>query len=147
MVVIHQCIYFFRRQRLLEILNTGGFQAPIIVFVNQKKTADMVAKDLQRGGVCAVFTQVCCLWINQISSGTPPRFILERIKNNEKHRYSHCAMANQIFSWPPILPVVVLMSKTSAWLSISKWLAPLRPMCIVSVCLLYDSLSIQLSTH
>ena len=39
------------RQRLLEILNSGGFQSPIIVFVNQKKTADMVAKDLSRAGV------------------------------------------------------------------------------------------------
>lgn len=39
------------RQRLLEILNSGEFASPIIVFVNQKKTADMVAKDLQRGGV------------------------------------------------------------------------------------------------
>ena len=43
---------FFFRQRLLEILNAGGYQPPIIVFVNQKKTADMVAKDLQKAGVC-----------------------------------------------------------------------------------------------
>ncbi|SRR6266403_500927 len=42
---------FLIRQRLLEILNSGQFQAPIIVFVNQKKTADMVAKDLSRAGV------------------------------------------------------------------------------------------------
>ncbi|ETW85781.1 hypothetical protein HETIRDRAFT_457491 [Heterobasidion irregulare TC 32-1] len=39
-----------KKQRLLEILNSGGFQSPIIVFVNQKKTADMVAKDLSRAG-------------------------------------------------------------------------------------------------
>lgn len=39
------------RQRLLEILNTGGYASPIIVFVNQKKTADMVAKDISRAGV------------------------------------------------------------------------------------------------
>ena len=36
---------------MLEILNSGQFAAPIIVFVNQKKTADMVAKDLHRAGV------------------------------------------------------------------------------------------------
>ena len=36
---------------MLEILNSGQFASPIIVFVNQKKTADMVAKDLQRAGV------------------------------------------------------------------------------------------------
>lgn len=37
-----------KKQRLIDILNNEGFPAPIIVFVNQKKTADMVAKDLQR---------------------------------------------------------------------------------------------------
>lgn len=39
------------RQRVLEILNNDGYASPIIVFVNQKKTADMVARDLQRAGV------------------------------------------------------------------------------------------------
>jgi len=38
-----------RKNRLLEILNRDGFQGPIIVFVNEKKTADMVCKDVQRG--------------------------------------------------------------------------------------------------
>ena len=36
---------------MIEILNSNQYQPPIIVFVNQKKTADMVAKDLQRAGV------------------------------------------------------------------------------------------------
>ena len=35
---------------MLEILNSNQYASPIIVFVNQKKTADMVAKDLSRGG-------------------------------------------------------------------------------------------------
>ncbi|THH01249.1 hypothetical protein EW026_g1410 [Hermanssonia centrifuga] len=39
-----------KKQRILEILNSGQFAAPIIIFVNQKKTADMVAKELQRAG-------------------------------------------------------------------------------------------------
>ncbi|THU86414.1 P-loop containing nucleoside triphosphate hydrolase protein [Dendrothele bispora CBS 962.96] len=39
-----------KKKQLLEILNTGSYASPIIVFVNQKKTADMVAKDLQRAG-------------------------------------------------------------------------------------------------
>ncbi|KAF7793189.1 hypothetical protein EIP86_004298 [Pleurotus ostreatoroseus] len=39
-----------KKHRMLEILNSGEFPSPIIVFVNQKKTADMVAKDLQRAG-------------------------------------------------------------------------------------------------
>ncbi|KAJ6455665.1 P-loop containing nucleoside triphosphate hydrolase protein [Mycena sanguinolenta] len=37
-----------KKQRLVEILNSGQYASPIIVFVNQKKTADMVAKDLSR---------------------------------------------------------------------------------------------------
>ncbi|KAJ7740697.1 P-loop containing nucleoside triphosphate hydrolase protein [Mycena maculata] len=37
-----------KKQKLLEILNSGMYASPIIVFVNQKKTADMVAKDLAR---------------------------------------------------------------------------------------------------
>jgi ATP-dependent RNA helicase DDX23/PRP28 len=39
------------RQKLLEILNNRMYPSPIIVFVNQKKTADMVAKEIQRAGV------------------------------------------------------------------------------------------------
>jgi ATP-dependent RNA helicase DDX23/PRP28 len=35
---------------VLEILNSNQFAPPVIVFVNQKKTADMVAKDLSRSG-------------------------------------------------------------------------------------------------
>jgi hypothetical protein len=45
----------FRRQRLVEILNSGQYASPIIVFVNQKKTADQVAKDLQRAQVMTSF--------------------------------------------------------------------------------------------
>lgn len=36
---------------MIEILTNDGYPAPIIVFVNQKKTADMVCKDVQRAGV------------------------------------------------------------------------------------------------
>lgn len=41
------------RHRMIEILNSNLFQPPIIVFVNQKKTADMVAKDISKAGVSA----------------------------------------------------------------------------------------------
>ncbi|KAF8742380.1 hypothetical protein AX14_004933 [Amanita brunnescens Koide BX004] len=52
---VEQCVEFVsgdekKKQRLLEILNSGQYASPIIVFVNQKKTADMVAKDLSRAG-------------------------------------------------------------------------------------------------
>ncbi|KAL5511652.1 PRP28 [Sanghuangporus vaninii] len=39
-----------KRQRMIDILGNEGFPAPIIVFVNQKKTADMVCKDIQKAG-------------------------------------------------------------------------------------------------
>ncbi|PAV23639.1 pre-mRNA-splicing ATP-dependent RNA helicase PRP28 [Pyrrhoderma noxium] len=39
-----------KKQRMIDILHNDGFPAPIIVFVNQKKTADMVCKDIQRAG-------------------------------------------------------------------------------------------------
>ncbi|THH01996.1 hypothetical protein EW145_g6814 [Phellinidium pouzarii] len=42
-----------KKQRMIEILTSGSFPSPIIVFVNQKKTADMVCKDVQRAGVRA----------------------------------------------------------------------------------------------
>ncbi|GAA5938520.1 DEAD/DEAH box helicase [Sporobolomyces koalae] len=37
-----------KKTRLIEILNNGGFEPPMIVFVNQKKGADVLQKDLQR---------------------------------------------------------------------------------------------------
>lgn len=45
----------FARARLVEILNTGGFEPPMIVFVNQKKAADVLMKDLQRAHVSSPF--------------------------------------------------------------------------------------------
>ncbi|KAG5653969.1 hypothetical protein H0H81_008837 [Sphagnurus paluster] len=53
------------RQRLLEILNSGQYASPIIVFVNQKKTADMVAKDLSRAGVSVDIDCGACVLIGK----------------------------------------------------------------------------------
>ncbi|KAF7322906.1 hypothetical protein HMN09_00070100 [Mycena chlorophos] len=53
------------RQRMLEILNSGMYASPIIVFVNQKKTADMVAKDLQRANSPSGARQRCIRGKNQ----------------------------------------------------------------------------------
>ncbi|KAJ3330431.1 DEAD (Asp-Glu-Ala-Asp) box polypeptide 23 [Blyttiomyces sp. JEL0837] len=39
-----------KRDRLLQILNNGEFKPPIIVFVNQKKGCDVLAKALERLG-------------------------------------------------------------------------------------------------
>lgn len=81
------------RQRLLEILNSGQYQAPIIVFVNQKKTADMVAKDLSRAGVRQDFLANFMTRADSrpLCSGAPRLYILARTKSNEKLRCSHSA--------------------------------------------------------
>lgn len=36
---------------MIQILHNIGLPPPMIVFCNQKKTADMVCKDIQRAGV------------------------------------------------------------------------------------------------
>jgi len=43
-----------RKKRLQEILNSGQFQPPIIVFVNIKRNCDAVAKDIRSMGYSAV---------------------------------------------------------------------------------------------
>lgn len=39
-----------RKNRLIEILSSEGFQPPIIVFVNTKQAVDKLSKDLNRSG-------------------------------------------------------------------------------------------------
>lgn len=39
-----------KRKRLEEILSSGEFEPPIIIFVNQKKTCDLLAKAVDRLG-------------------------------------------------------------------------------------------------
>lgn len=54
-IVFSVCLYkFFFRNRLLEILNSGAFEPPIIIFVNQKKGVDVLAKALNKLGFHAV---------------------------------------------------------------------------------------------
>ncbi|WVQ63340.1 pre-mRNA-splicing ATP-dependent RNA helicase PRP28 [Kwoniella botswanensis] len=43
-----------RKSRLIEILRTIGLPPPIIIFVNQKKTADMVLRYVQQAGLSGV---------------------------------------------------------------------------------------------
>jgi ATP-dependent RNA helicase DDX23/PRP28 len=50
-----------KKDRLLELLNSG-FEAPIIVFVNQKKGADVLGKGLERYGVRASFLSRLCIF-------------------------------------------------------------------------------------
>ena len=43
-----------RKRRLQEILNTGQFKPPVIVFVNIKRNCEMVAKDIKQWGYSTV---------------------------------------------------------------------------------------------
>ena len=121
------------RQKLLEILNSGLYASPIIVFVNQKKTADMVAKDLSRAGVCFFILLFFLKAEIYYLSGMRQHCTLAKTKSSEKHHYSLCVMVNQMCWLLLISQDVVLMFKTSVLLSISRWPIPLKLMCIVLV--------------
>jgi ATP-dependent RNA helicase DDX23/PRP28 len=101
------------RQRLLEILNSGMYASPIIVFVNQKKTADMVAKDLSRANV-GFEPNICWMCADCARSGTRRRCIRARTKSSEKHRSNHYVMGIAMCLWLRISPVGVSMCKMSA---------------------------------
>lgn len=123
------------RQRLIEILNSGQYPSPIIVFVNQKKTADQVAKDLQRAQVRPHSSHLTYRGSKScVSSGALLHFTQARTRSSEKPLCSPSAMANPM-SWSlPISPVVVLMCKMCRSLSTSRWRTRLKHTYIVSVC-------------
>lgn len=115
------------------MLNTGGFAAPIIVFVNQKKTADMVAKDLQRAGVCRDHL-IARVFSNGFYSGARLPCIQENLKNSEKLHWLNSEMARRMFLSPPTWLDEVLMCPTFPLLSTSRWREVLRPTCTELVC-------------
>ncbi|KAI8578638.1 hypothetical protein K450DRAFT_245837 [Umbelopsis ramanniana AG] len=43
-----------KKNRLLELLNSGSYPAPVIVFVNQKKNVDLLARTINKSGYHAV---------------------------------------------------------------------------------------------
>lgn len=100
---------------MLEILNDGGFPAPIIVFVNQKKTADMVCRDLQRGGVRSSihpFSLALGVYFDILPSVAQRHSIQARTKSNVKLRYRLFGVGTRTFLLRRIWLDVVLMSKT-----------------------------------
>ena len=92
---------------MLEILNSGMYASPIIVFVNQKKTADMVAKDLQRAGVSKEVSSHLGQLLTAVFSGALRRCIPARTKNSEKLLCNLSVLAIRTSSWLPILLGVV----------------------------------------
>lgn len=61
---------------MLAILEQG-FDPPIIIFVNQKKGCDVLAKSLEKMGVClAGESKVWSLWGYFLKLDGPPKFLL-----------------------------------------------------------------------
>ena len=54
------------RKKLLEVLNRG-FEPPIIIFVNQKKGCDVLAKSLEKMGVSLLCVSAFMDWGSLIS--------------------------------------------------------------------------------
>jgi len=100
----------FRRQKLLEILNSGLYASPIIVFVNQKKTADMVAKDLSRAGVG--HSLIGFESKTERNSGMLRLCIQGKTKKDERRPCNPCGMANRMFWWRQTWLDVVLTCRT-----------------------------------
>lgn len=105
------------RSRLLDILNNGGFEPPMIVFVNQKKGADVLQKDLQRSRVRSPRSCSPCLLPKPHAdsarhSGTPSRSTLARTKSSAKRRSTLSARARTT-SWSrPTSPAAVSTCRT-----------------------------------
>ena len=117
---------------MLEILNSGEYASPIIVFVNQKKTADMVAKDLSRGGVSRFRLRILFMsLIVLFYSGARLLCTRARTRNSERRRCKLSALGMQISSWRQISPVVVSTYQTSVWLSTTRCRIRSRPTFIV----------------
>lgn len=130
------CYLHIYRQKLLEILNSGQYASPIIVFVNQKKTADMVAKDLSRAGVCGDSPWLFFFGFAEITSsfsGALLRCIRAKTKNSERPRCNRCAMVNRMYLLRLTLQDGVSTFKMSALSSTFKWQTRLKPTCIVLV--------------
>ena len=119
---------------MLEILNSNQYTPPIIVFVNQKKTADMVAKDLQRAGVRLPRLSELGNRTDILGySGALRRCIPARTKSSEKLPCNLCGLVTLTFLWPQTLLVAVSTCRTSAWSSTTRWPTPLRHMFTVLV--------------
>ncbi len=61
--IVHMVSEGEKRKKLLSLLGSG-LDPPIIIFVNQKKGADVLSKSLEKMGVSAfMFWECLCAWL------------------------------------------------------------------------------------
>lgn len=107
-----------KKNRLIEILRSIGLPPPMIVFVNEKKTADMVVRYVQQSGVrwffffsflslvvMGTFFADGLSYIAYKNSEKRRPCIRARIKNNEKRLYNRFVMEKSKCSSQQILYV------------------------------------------
>ena len=101
---VEQIVYMVtekeKRKCLLELLGTG-IEPPIIIFVNQKKGADVLAKSLEKMGVYLMFKVVKMLIIYYIFFSVPLHSITRRKKSRTAVMYNYSAAhtACRVWCW------------------------------------------------
>lgn len=121
---------------MLEVL-AHGFEPPIIIFVNQKKGCDVLAKSLEKMGVghaplymnkFLAFlkgSNFNILFLN-LSSTMRVHCTVAKARSRES---LHCPISKlepKTSWWPQMLLVEVLISTMSLWLSTMTWLKTLK---------------------
>eukprot|EP00066_Takifugu_rubripes_P011667 XP_011600933.1 PREDICTED: probable ATP-dependent RNA helicase DDX23 isoform X1 [Takifugu rubripes] len=105
-----------KRKKLLEVLS-HGFEPPIIIFVNQKKGCDVLAKSLEKMGY------------------TPARCTVAKARSSESSPSPTLKREPKISWWPQTSPVEVSTSMTFPWSLTTTWRRTSKTTSIVSVVL------------
>lgn len=105
-----------KRRKLMELLSRG-VEPPVIIFVNQKKGADVLARGLEKLGVCTFsyynFFHIKILKIiNDVNfmffpSSMPAHFMEVKVKNRENLPWPVSKMEPRIF-WLLLMWLVVV---------------------------------------
>lgn len=120
-----------KRKKLMEILSRG-VEPPVIIFVNQKKGADVLARGLEKLGVRFLSLSTVSLihrikrllQCSYIFSTTPAPCTVAKGKNRESMRLHLLKVVARIYWSLPMWPVVVSISRTFPWSLITIWLRP-----------------------
>lgn len=131
--IVHMMSENDKRKRLVEILSRK-VDPPIIIFVNQKKGADVLAKGLEKLGVsteqqiylyCSVILVGFNIFFYCFSITLVP-FMVVKDKNRENSLWPVLKAAKKIYWLQPMWLVVVSILKTCLWSSTMTWLNLLK---------------------